>query len=624
MSIIGKILDNLPCLLSCNNKDNDTSEKIDICKERCERWNSLSATFEALFKPEIDYIRAINFLYSTSIQKGTSSFNVRNCFILCNNDSLTPVCNRPCERLIDSIRELSFLRNELTFDQCKKYLIWILWGMGRSASEILQLIYLTNKNRYSFPYYLHIITPDKLKDRIRSNSVFRLCQFNIWMVNTRFILGLLLLILLLINYLIGIIKLPYIQLIIVSIVLLIGNIIFSIRLFKHHREEDRLKNQDCNVCTIPFIESQIIFDFICVSFITFFSGGIFSPATLLFLPHIIFSSILFIPHTKNINILLVVFLLTTILLLHTYGLIPSNTIIHLFQPIQSNYLTLLIWLILSAYILIIGLFSTRLSIEIKNWFSEYMQLYSLVEEWSEITKSVNKRYEQIDNFRQKMIYVASHDLKSPLSTIEGYVNLFLDGYCGEIPRKQAELLGKISSKIKDMRELINDILDAAHIEKEGLIKELEIIDPTPIVHQAYRENKIVAEKFNIEIRLDSPDQIPPIISNKLRFCQIIQNLISNAIKFTPENGTITIKVIPRDTDILFIVSDTGMGIPKEDLPFIFEEFYRSGHIKRRVKGSGLGLYIVKRIVDAQGGNIWVESEVGKGTQFYFSFKRPKN
>ncbi|MGC8928704.1 MAG: sensor histidine kinase [Myxococcota bacterium] len=236
--------------------------------------------------------------------------------------------------------------------------------------------------------------------------------------------------------------------------------------------------------------------------------------------------------------------------------------------------------------------------------------------------NLKRKYEFINNFRQKMVRVASHDLKSPLSTMEGYVNLLLEGYYGEIPTRLNEILNKIADKMKDMRELIEDILDVASIEKEGLNRELDIIDPTPIINELYKDNKIIAERNKIEISIECPEAIPPVLSNRLRFIQIMQNLISNALKFTPEGGTIKLKVIPREVDILFVISDSGSGIPAEDIPYIFEEFYRVGTVKRKVKGSGLGLYIVKTIIDAQGGKIWVESTVGKGTTFYFTLRKP--
>jgi two-component system phosphate regulon sensor histidine kinase PhoR len=177
-------------------------------------------------------------------------------------------------------------------------------------------------------------------------------------------------------------------------------------------------------------------------------------------------------------------------------------------------------------------------------------------------------------------------------------------------------------RMQGMREFINEILDVATLEKEGLKRELVAVDAAPLINQVAEDSSWLARDKQIELAFRGAAGLPPILAAPPRFVQVLQNLVTNAIKFTPPGGAVTVTVEPRADDVHFAVRDTGTGISKEDVRHVFTEFYRVKNVTQDgVPGSGLGLSIVKAIVSAHGGAVWVESEVGRGSTFHFTVQR---
>ncbi len=218
---------------------------------------------------------------------------------------------------------------------------------------------------------------------------------------------------------------------------------------------------------------------------------------------------------------------------------------------------------------------------------------------------------ELDQLRQELVDNVSHELRSPLSYIRAYVGLMAVGELGEITREQAEALKIIDRKTDNMLRLINDILEVEKIRPETLQRDIE--DITKIVQQVHQSAQIAYMTRNVAIVLNIEDKPPEMNIDTLRIEQVLQNLISNAVKFSPDGGTVTITMIRKDNYACISVSDQGEGIPEDKLKRIFERFYRVPGISQ--EGIGIGLSIVKQIVEAHGGYVTVESTVGKGTTF---------
>jgi PAS domain S-box-containing protein len=219
---------------------------------------------------------------------------------------------------------------------------------------------------------------------------------------------------------------------------------------------------------------------------------------------------------------------------------------------------------------------------------------------------------QIDRLKNEFVHTVSHDLRSPLTAILGYVDL-LDRV-GPVNDQQREFIHRVQNSVQNITSLVNDLLELGRIEA-GFDTQREVVSLDGIIRFALETlgGQISEKKLNLHV--DLPTDMPPVRGNPIRLRQMVDNLIGNAIKYTQEGGEISIAVeVQKDQDILRI-SDNGPGIPPSDQPHIFEKFYRAGNIPKGVGGSGLGLAIVKSIIDNHQGRIWVDSLLGRGTTF---------
>ena len=220
-----------------------------------------------------------------------------------------------------------------------------------------------------------------------------------------------------------------------------------------------------------------------------------------------------------------------------------------------------------------------------------------------------------------VLSIASHDLKAPLAAVESYHKVMLDGYAGEITEKQKTMLLRSSERIVGLLNLIDNMLDISRIGT----KEIKM-EPTSLLKVVESVRGVIqplAEKKGLQLRVEMPEGLSLIVGAPERLHQVLTNLLENAVKFTPQGGTVSLKVDEKDDDIQVEVMDTGIGIPAEELPRIFDDFYRGTTVDSA--GAGLGLSISKRIVEAHSGTIWAESPYPESeTGSKFTFTLPKN
>jgi len=219
---------------------------------------------------------------------------------------------------------------------------------------------------------------------------------------------------------------------------------------------------------------------------------------------------------------------------------------------------------------------------------------------------------QVDRLKNEFVNTVSHDLRSPLTAILGYVDL-LDRV-GQVNDQQREFIHRVQVSVESITALVNDLLELGRIEA-GFDSQNEIVPLEGILRYSLETVGGQISEKHLNIHMDLPMDIPPIRGNPIRLRQVLDNLVGNAIKYTPEGGEITIQMEVQDEQVIFRISDNGPGIPPADQPHIFEKFYRASNVPKGVGGSGLGLAIVKSIVDSHQGRIWVESLLGKGSTF---------
>ncbi|MBI3131162.1 MAG: PAS domain S-box protein [Acidobacteria bacterium] len=238
----------------------------------------------------------------------------------------------------------------------------------------------------------------------------------------------------------------------------------------------------------------------------------------------------------------------------------------------------------------------------------------------DITENVRSR-----RVKDDFVSLVSHELRTPLTSIRGGVSLALSGAFGPIPDKVGEVLRIAQTNCDRLTRLVNDILDIQRIERGKLDLNLDDLDLGALVDQALLENRPFAEQHGVELSLRNEAPGLALRSDPDRITQILNNLISNAVKFSPTGGRVELRIYPDATGVWVSVADQGPGIPEAFRPRMFEKFTQAGETNTREKGgSGLGLSIVKALVDLLGGRISLDPTPGVGTTFQVWFPGPDN
>ena len=228
---------------------------------------------------------------------------------------------------------------------------------------------------------------------------------------------------------------------------------------------------------------------------------------------------------------------------------------------------------------------------------------------------------RLEKVRQDFVANVSHELRTPVASIKGYAETLLSGAMED---KQAlkEFLGTIHENSDRLVNLINDLLDLARIES-GRMKIVPVaMEAVSVVQRCLNILEKTIQDKKLSVTMDLPGDLTKVLADEPRFSQVVLNLLDNAVKYTSEGGSISVKAVSQDKNVRFDVIDTGIGIPEEDLPRIFERFYRVDKARSRdLGGTGLGLSIVKHIVLAHGGEVWASSQLGRGTTFSFTIPR---
>ncbi len=255
--------------------------------------------------------------------------------------------------------------------------------------------------------------------------------------------------------------------------------------------------------------------------------------------------------------------------------------------------------------------ATQAAIAIEN-----ARLYESLEQHTQHLTKAYAELKRAGRVKDEVVRNLSHELRSPLTFVKSYIELLLGEQAGPLLPEQRAYLEIVAQKTNTLMQLMTDIM--ALQQKESPPLALEVVSPVEIARRSIQAYQIVAIRAGVRLMLRAPDDVPMVVGDPARLLQVFDHLLNNAIKFSPDGGQVMVAIHPIEDEVQVSVSNQGAGIPEEQLEYIFERFYQvNSSIQRRFGDGGLGLAIVRQIIEAHNGRVWAESKPGEGSTFYF-------
>lgn len=252
-------------------------------------------------------------------------------------------------------------------------------------------------------------------------------------------------------------------------------------------------------------------------------------------------------------------------------------------------------------------------------FAEFLNEFESLRKQKEELAKTRREEQNLRMARENFIDITSHKLRTPLSEIRWLLELILAGKFGEVPEKLKKELDKVY--LSDLRiiGLVNTLLLIPALENKKIETTSQKVDIGELAEEVVSDNVFFSKSYGVEINLKKEERIPPAASDRHLLKEIIRHLLANAIIYGKKEGKIAIEIKKDGENVLFKITDDGVGIPKAEQEKIFSGLYRGSNVlKISTEGAGLGLYFSKLIIEQSGGKIWFESEEGKGSAFYFT------
>lgn len=251
----------------------------------------------------------------------------------------------------------------------------------------------------------------------------------------------------------------------------------------------------------------------------------------------------------------------------------------------------------------------------------------LVEENKRIVSQLqkaNSKLRALDESKDEFISMASHQLRTPLTSVKGYVSMVLDGDAGKVTTKQKDLLHQAFISSQRMVDLIADLLNVSRLRTGKFVIESKPTNLDELIKSEIDQLVETAKAKDITLTYNKPKDFPILMFDETKIRQVIMNFADNSIYYTPQGGHIQVSLVNKPEVIEFTVTDDGIGVPRSEQHHLFTKFYRAGNARQaRPDGTGLGLFMAKKVVVAEGGSIIFESEEGKGSTFGFTFSKSK-
>lgn len=259
--------------------------------------------------------------------------------------------------------------------------------------------------------------------------------------------------------------------------------------------------------------------------------------------------------------------------------------------------------------------------EIQNF---NLTLQGKVDDATRKLRKANEKLKALDETKDDFISMASHQLRTPLTSVKGYLSMVLEGDAGKVSGQQREMLNQASLSAQRMVFLIADLLNVSRLKTGKFVIERTPINLKTMIEQEMNQLKETAVSRQLSLSFEAPQNFPNVLLDETKTRQVLMNFIDNAIYYTPAGGHIKVRLIDNPTTLEMRVEDDGIGVAKSDQPHLFTKFYRAGNARKaRPDGTGLGLFMAKKVIIAEEGSLIFESEEGRGSTFGFVFSKAK-
>jgi signal transduction histidine kinase len=411
-------------------------------------------------------------------------------------------------------------------------------------------------------------------------------------------------------------KLPLVALWGVTAFVVLYNLAFSLYFSRSKRRTSgRLRLR----LAVGLAQVQIVLDLVALAALVHLTGGAENPAVLFFVFHVIVASIL-LPRRVSYGMAgLAALLFAAVAGLEYVGFLPHYPFPLLQVALYREPLYVLaLGIALTLTLFLVAYFTTSITARLRERDRELMDSNRTCQVRSTELERLNDELRRLDRERTRLMVLVTHELRAPISTIYSALELALAGYAS--PEKTRKVLGRAQSRASDLLTLIGELLDLTRVREQEAqppgVTEVQLAD---VLRDVVEFMRVEAEGKDLDLEVDIAPGLAPVKALPDQAKLVWTNLLSNAIKYSRPGGRVHVSLRQEGGRVVGSVADTGIGIATEDLPHVFDEFFRAGNARQvSPHGTGVGLAIVRRIVENWGGAIWVEAEPDRGSTFTFA------
>ncbi len=367
-----------------------------------------------------------------------------------------------------------------------------------------------------------------------------------------------------------------------------------------------------------FANLQIALDLIALTALLHFAGGIENPFVCYYVFHIVIASMLLSRTATYLQAALAIGLLAAMAVLEAYALLPHYHLKGLLDETLYRSPAYLFGILFAVgtMLLFAAFMATSITSRLRRREAEIVHLSNALREHADDLSRAYEAVRQMEGARTDYLHRVAHHIRSPLATLERMLAVVSEGRTGRLPERSQEMLDRARLRVREVLDLARDLLVLSRTREALPLVDRTEVDVASLVREAEGEFRQQAASASVSLRVSIPEEPVEVVGDAEALTQLLENLVSNAIKYTPAGGEVRISVEDRTDQVRLCVSDTGIGIPQGESDEVFEEFYRATNARESGKdGTGLGLSIVKAIAQTHGGEVSFDSEEGAGTSF---------